>query len=187
MARLRAVLVLALAGSLVYLFRLPDVRPLRTRNPKETAYTALRREQARRAGKRLEIRMAWADWQSISPHLKNAVLVAEDDMFYRHGGVDWEGVREALRRDWEEKRLAYGGSTITQQVARNLYLSPSKNPLRKAKELLIARRLEKTLGKKRIFELYLNIAEWGKGVFGCEAAARAYFGKSAADLTADEA
>ena len=108
-------------------------------------------------------------------------------MFYRHHGVDWEATRAALERDWKAKRLAYGGSTITQQVARNLYLSPSKNPLRKLKEVLIARSLEKRLSKRRIFELYLNIAEWGKGIYGAEAASQAYFGKHASDLTPEEA
>jgi monofunctional biosynthetic peptidoglycan transglycosylase len=128
--------------------------------------------------------MIWTRWEDFSPHLKNAVLTAEDDMFYRHEGVDWEGTRNALAKDWEQKRLAFGGSTITQQVARKLYLSPSRNPLRKIKEFFIARRLERELGKRRIFELYLNIAEWGKGIFGAEAAARHYFRRPARDLTA---
>src|ERR1700757_1526363 len=92
----------------------------------------------------------------------------------------------AFDRDIAEKRLAFGGSTLTQQVARNLFLSPSKNPLRKLKELLIAKRLEKDLGKRRIFEIYLNVAEWGKGIYGCEAAAQAYFAKPCSDLTVDE-
>jgi len=177
----------ALLASLVYIFWLPDVRPLRRNNPKTTSYIELRRSQARRSGKRFDPRLNWLPWVKISQHLKNAVLIAEDDAFYRHDGVDWDSVRTALERDWQMRRLAYGGSTITQQVARNLYLSPSKNPLRKVKELLIARRLEKELGKRRIFELYLNIAEWGKGIYGAEAAAQAYFGKSAADLSAEEA
>jgi len=180
-------LAAALAASALYLFWLPDVAPLKRSNPKTTSYIELRKAQARRAGKKFSPRMVWVPWDRISAHLKHAVLVAEDDTFYRHKGVDWDGVQVALRKDWEQKRLAYGGSTITQQVARNLYLSPSKNPLRKLKELLIARDLEKTLGKRRIFELYLNIAEWGKGIYGAQAAAEAYFGKSAADLDPDEA
>lgn len=170
-----------------YLSFLPDVRPLRRSNPRTTAYMELRKEQARAKGQKLALRHEWIAFDRISPHLKDAVLTAEDDMFYRHDGVDWEAVRVALEKDLRKGKLAHGGSTITQQVAKNLYLSPSRNPLRKLKELLIARKLEKELGKRRIFELYLNIAEWGKGVFGCEAAARAYFGKSAADLTVDEA
>jgi monofunctional biosynthetic peptidoglycan transglycosylase len=101
--------------------------------------------------------------------------------------VDWAAQRVAWERNISERKLAHGGSTITQQLARNLYLSPSRNPLRKIKEALIARRLEKVLGKRRILELYLNCAEWGSGVFGAEAAAQAYFGKSAAELAPDEA
>ncbi|MDD5657924.1 MAG: monofunctional biosynthetic peptidoglycan transglycosylase, partial [Elusimicrobia bacterium] len=175
-----------MAASALYVLWLPDVAPLKRGNPRTTSYIELRRRAARRSGRRFQPRMSWLSWDRISPHLKHAVLVAEDDTFYRHKGVDWDSVRVALEKDWELKRLAYGGSTITQQVARNLYLSPSKNPLRKLKELLIARRLERALGKRRIFELYLNIAEWGKGIYGAEAAAQAYFGKSARDLTVDE-
>jgi monofunctional biosynthetic peptidoglycan transglycosylase len=122
----------------------------------------------------------------ISKNLQQAVLMAEDDAFYRHGGVDWNSLRSALEKDWELKRMAYGGSTITQQVARNLYLSPSKNPLRKIKEMLIAWRLERDLGKRRIFEIYLNIAEWGDGIYGAQAAAWAYFGKPASQLNLEE-
>lgn len=176
-----------LIASLAYVFWLPDVRPLKKSNPKSTAFIELRRAQAEKAGKTFKPTLIWVPYGQISEHLRHAVLVAEDDMFWKHDGVDWDGVRLALERDWEEKRLAYGGSTITQQVAKNLYLSPSKNPLRKVKEYFIARRLEKELGKRRIFELYLNIAEWGRGIYGAEAAARAYFGKSAAELTPDEA
>ncbi|MBI4676957.1 MAG: monofunctional biosynthetic peptidoglycan transglycosylase [Elusimicrobia bacterium] len=177
----------AFAASAAYVLWLPDVAPLKRSNPKTTCYVELRRAQAAKRGKKLQIRMQWVPWDRISEHLKHAVFIAEDDMFYQHQGVDWEAVRVAFAKDWEEKRLAYGGSTITQQVARNLYLSPSKNPLRKVKEILVAYKLEKVLGKRRIFELYLNIAEWGKGIFGAEAAAQAYFGKPAADLTVDEA
>lgn len=115
------------------------------------------------------------------------MFIAEDDMFYRHQGIDWDATWAAFQKDWKEMRLAAGGSTITQQLARNLYLSPTKNPLRKVKEMLIARDLEKRLGKRRIFELYLNVAEWGKGIYGAEAAAQAYFGKSAAALSPEEA
>lgn len=161
--------------------------PLKRRNPTTTAYIELRERQALREGKPLRKQMIWAGWSDISENLKHAVFIAEDDTFYRHNGIDWDGIRLALARDLQEKRLAYGGSTITQQVARNLYLSPSKNPLRKIKESLIARRLEKNLSKRRIFELYLNIAEWGKGIFGAEAAAQAYFGKHASELEPEEA
>lgn len=181
--KLSAVSVLA---SAVYVFWLPDVTPLKSKNPTTTTYMVLRERQAKRAGKPFSKSMIWVGSDEISEHLKHAVIIAEDDMFYVHKGVDWEGVRAALERDWKEKKLAYGGSSITQQVAKNLYLSPARNPLRKIKEVLIAWRLEKTLGKRRILEIYLNIAEWGKGIYGVEAAARAYFNKSAAELNPEE-
>jgi len=143
--------------------------------------------QAAAKGKKLSRNIIWTGWDGISENLKHAVLVAEDDNFYGHKGVDWESTWRAVKTDLKARRLARGGSTITQQVARNLYLSPSKNPLRKVKEILIARRLEKTLGKRRIFEIYLNVAEWGKGIYGAQAASTAYFGKNALELTPEEA
>ena len=178
--------VLLLLGA-AYVFWLPDVSELKKKNPAETSFMRIKESQARAQGKKLGRDMVWTGWDGISENLKHAVLVAEDDGFYRHNGVDWESTRKAIETDWKKKRFAKGGSTITQQLARNLYLSPSKNPLRKIKELLIARRLEKVLGKRRIFEIYLNVAEWGRGVYGAEAAARAYFGKGAAELTPEEA
>ena len=189
----RELLLLAgLAGfvfllSALYVLWLPEVSEFKKKNPAETSFMRLKERQAARLGKRLPRRLVWTPWHGISENLKHAVLVAEDGGFYRHKGVDWESTKKAIETDWKQRRFAKGGSTITQQVARNLYLSPSKNPLRKIKEILIARRLEKELGKRRIFELYLNIAEWGKGIWGAEAAAQAYFGHSAADLTPEEA
>lgn len=173
--------------SAAYLLWLPDVRPLKEHNPSVTSYMLLKEHRAAALGKKLERRMAWTEWDNISEHLKHAVLVAEDDGFYLHKGVDWTSTWKAIKSDLRTRRLARGGSTITQQTARNLYLSPSKNPLRKIKEILIARRLEKHLGKRRIFEIYLNVAEWGKGIYGAQAAAQAYFGKNASDLTPEEA
>lgn len=170
-----------------YVFWLPDISELRRKNPLETSFMRVKEKQAAAQGRKLGRTIVWKGWDGISDNLKHAVLVAEDDGFYRHKGVDWESTRKALETDWKEKRFARGGSTITQQLARNLYLSPSKNPLRKIKELLIARQLERVLGKRRIFEIYLNVAEWGKGIYGAEAAARAYFGKGAADLDPEEA
>jgi len=171
---------------LAYLLWLPDVRQLKKKNPVETSYMLIKERQAAASGKKLGRNISWAGWDDISGNLKHAVLVAEDGNFYRHKGVDWEGTLDALKTDWKTKKMAHGGSTITQQLARNLYLSPSKNPLRKIKEILIARRLEKELGKRRIFEIYLNIAEWGKGIYGAQAASLAYFGHGAADLTPEE-
>jgi monofunctional biosynthetic peptidoglycan transglycosylase len=187
LSRLAAAALVAAAAAAAWTLSLPDVRPLRRRPPKTTAYIELRRREEAAKGRRLDLRWSWVPYDRISPHLRDAVVTAEDDVFWRHDGVDWPALRAAWERDRREGKLASGGSTITMQLARNLYLSPSKNPLRKIKEILIARRLEKELGKRRILETYLNVVEWGKGVFGCEAAARAYFGKSCADLTADEA
>lgn len=173
--------------SVIYVFWLPDVVPLRKQNPTVTSYMLIKEKRTAAKGGKLHRKIAWTGWDKISEHLKHAVMIAEDDNFYRHNGVDWGNTWRAVKKDWSKKRLAYGGSTITQQVARNLYLSPAKNPLRKIKEILIARKLEKALGKRRIFEIYLNIAEWGKGIYGAQAASTAYFGKDVSELDPEEA
>lgn len=123
----------------------------------------------------------------MSPHLQKAVIVAEDASFYHHQGFDWEGLKEAVTRNVEKGRLRRGGSTITQQLAKNLYLTTEKNLFRKAHEAMLTWALERALTKKRILELYLNVAEWGQGVFGAEEAARYHIGRSAGDLSPDEA
>ena len=166
---------------------LPDVRPLRTSNPQTTAFIELRAREARAQGKQPRRIQRWIGYRSISPQLKRAVLVAEDDAFWQHDGVDYVELRKSIEKDWAQGRFLRGGSTITQQLAKNLYLSPSKNPLRKLRELMIARRLEATLTKARIFELYLNVIEWGDGIYGAEAAAETYFHASAANLGPAEA
>jgi monofunctional biosynthetic peptidoglycan transglycosylase len=165
---------------------LPDVRVLRTENPEETAFMRLRTEEAARAGDELKRAYRWVDYNRISPHLKRAVLVAEDSSFWEHDGIDFQQIKESMEINFERMEFARGASTITQQLAKNLYLTPSKNPVRKLRELLIARRLEAELSKRRILELYLNVIEWGDGIFGAEAAARRHFHKSAAALSADE-
>jgi monofunctional biosynthetic peptidoglycan transglycosylase len=165
----------------------PDVASLRTEDPETTAFMERRKRELKRAGKTDELDYRFVTYGRISSNLRRAVLVSEDNAFYDHEGVDVEGMKEALRRNWEERRIAGGGSTITQQLAKNLYLSPSKNPLRKVKEYLIARAMEKELSKKRILELYLNVVELGERVYGAEAGARHYFGKSAAALNPSEA
>jgi monofunctional biosynthetic peptidoglycan transglycosylase len=165
----------------VYL-TLPDVRSLKTINPTTTAFMDLRAREARDKGRRPRRVQRWVSYVRVSQDLKRAVLVAEDDAFWRHEGVDFEQLQESLEIDWTRGRFARGGSTITQQLAKNLYLSPSKNPLRKLRELIIARRLEAELKKARILELYLNVIEWGDGVYGVEAATRAYFDTSAAEV-----
>ena len=161
---------------------LPDVRPLRATNPPTTAFIELRAGDARSRGETPRRVQKWVRYRDISADLKRAVLVAEDDAFWQHEGVDFEQLQESLEIDWAHGRFVRGGSTITQQLAKNLYLSPSKNPIRKLRELVIARRLEAELPKARIFELYLNVIEWGEGVYGAEAAAQTYFHEPAADL-----
>jgi monofunctional glycosyltransferase len=172
---------------LAYLYlTLPDVRALKTSNPSSTAFIDLREREARSNGKEPRRRQRWVAYSQVSQDLKRAVLVAEDAAFWQHEGVDVEQLQESLEKDWARMQFARGGSTITQQLAKNLYLSPSKNPLRKLRELIIARRLEAELKKARIFELYLNVIEWGDGVYGVEAASRIYFQLSAAELGPEE-
>ena len=147
----------------------------------------LRDREYSEKGIRVSRRQIWVPYGAISEHLKKAVLISEDASFFSHTGVDIKELQEALKKDWDTARFARGGSTITMQLAKNLYLNPSKNPLRKAKEIIIAWQLERALPKRRIFEIYLNVVEWGQNVYGAEAAARHYFGKAAADLDALEA
>ena len=187
---LRATVALVAIGfvylTYVYL-TLPDVRPLATVNPTTTAFIELRKREAAEAGRKLQIRQQWVPYARLSNTLRRAVLVAEDSAFFDHEGVDFKEIRASLEANWEEGKFSRGASTITQQLAKNLYLSPSRNPVRKLKELMITRRLEAALSKRRILEIYLNVIEWGDGIFGAEAASRAYFGKPASALSADEA
>jgi len=178
---LAAILVFAYVAY-IYL-TLPDVRPLATENPKTTAFMQLRIEEARSAGRKFSIRQQWVPYSRISPLLKRAVIVTEDAAFFDHDGIDHDEIKASLEKNWEEGQFLRGASTITQQLAKNLYLSPSYDPLRKLKELIIARRLEVALSKTRILELYLNVIEWGDRVWGAEAAARTYFGSAAASLS----
>ena len=170
----------------VYL-TLPDVRPLRTGNPDTTAFIELRAREARARNAQPRRVQRWVPYGRISQQLKRAVLVTEDSAFWQHDGLDYQQIRESIEVNLERREFARGASTITQQLAKNLYLSPSKNPVRKLRELLIARRLEAELPKQRILEVYLNVIEWGDGIYGAEAAARTYFGKSAGQLSAPEA
>ena len=168
--------------SYVYLM-LPDVRPLATVNPTSTAFMRLREREADGEGLKSKYVYRWVPYSRISPSLKRAVLVAEDSAFWDHEGIDVEEIRRAIHDGLAKGQAPRGASTITQQLAKNLYLSPSYDPLRKIKELIIARRLEVALSKARIFEIYLNVIEWGDRVWGAEAAARTYFGVPAASLS----
>ncbi|TSA02717.1 MAG: monofunctional biosynthetic peptidoglycan transglycosylase [Nitrospiraceae bacterium] len=186
----RLALLLALSGAIIALYwyvTLPDVAALARTNPSTTAFIESRKSEAAARGRSFRLQWTWVPLAHMSSHLTRAVLAAEDAAFYRHKGFDWDGLREAVMRNWEKGQLRRGGSTITQQLAKNLYLSPEKNLFRKGHEAMLAWELERTLSKKRILELYLNVAEWGHGVYGAEAAARHHFGKSAEDLSPDEA
>ena len=175
-------------GCAVYAYlTLPNVRILRTENPPTTAFIELRSREAAARGEAPRRLQRWVTYGRISPNLTRAVLVAEDGKFWQHDGVDYEQLRDAIEVNVERMEFYRGASTITQQLAKNLYLSPSKNPIRKLRELLIARRLEAELSKQRILELYLNVIEWGDGIYGAEAAARRYFKTSAAQLGPQEA
>ena len=161
----------SLYAAFIYL-TLPDVRPLRTANPDTTAFMELRAREARAKGAAPKKVQRWVPYSRISGNLKRAVLVAEDSGFWQHEGIEFEQMKESIEANIERLEFARGGSTITQQLAKNLYLSPSKNPIRKVREILIARRLEAELTKQRILELYLNVIEWGDDIYGAEAAAR---------------
>jgi monofunctional glycosyltransferase len=166
---------------------LPDVRPLRTQTPTSTAFMRMRAAEAAKEGKTVAIVQRYVRYGRISPILIRAVLAAEDAAFFSHDGVDYEELRISMTTNLERWQLLRGGSTITQQLAKNLYLSPSRNPYRKIQELLITRRLEAELSKVRILELYLNLIEWGDGIWGAEAASQRYFGIPASDLNAEQA
>ncbi|MBN1406180.1 MAG: monofunctional biosynthetic peptidoglycan transglycosylase [Calditrichaceae bacterium] len=174
-------------GYAIYFFaNLPDVSYLKSENPKITALMQLRIDQAKAENKKFKLRQKWVRYQAIPDLLKKSIRISEDASFYKHDGIDFEELKESLKRNLEEGELARGGSTITQQLAKNLYLSTEKSFLRKIKEYFIAKRLEKELSKYRIFHLYLNVIEFGRGVFGVEAASRFYFGKSVGNLTLEE-
>ena len=166
---------------------LPDVRPLIKQHPTTTAFMRLRAAEARAAGRSPRTVHRWVSYSRISPALVRAVRVTEDAAFFQHEGVDFDELKAALEDHLDGGKPMRGASTITQQLAKNLYLSPSRNPARKLSELLITRRLEAELSKGRILELYLNLIEWGDGIWGAEAAARTYFGVSAAELTDEQA
>lgn len=189
-SRLKLIIALCLFGliaSITVYFVYPNVGKLAKENPKKSAFMEYREAEWADQGKKIKITQYWVPLGRISPALVKAVLIGEDDKFYQHEGFDFDAMQKAIEKDIAEKKFKFGGSTISQQLAKNLFLTPSKNPVRKIKEAILTWRIEHTLTKKRILELYLNVAEWGEGIFGIEAAARHYYGKSAAGLGPYEA
>lgn len=188
---LRNIAILLFAIFLVDIMRyfvVPDIAGLEKSTPETTAFMEYRMEAWRRAGygaRKVDRRVV--PLSAISKNLQKAVLIAEDDKFWQHDGFDYDAMEYALEKNLKDRRISMGGSTISQQLAKNLYLTPSKNPVRKIKEAILTWRIERTLSKRRILELYLNSAEWGDGIFGIEAAARRYYGLSARSLTARQA
>lgn len=187
-ARLAAVFAATAFAIIAYVYlTLPDVRVLASTNPESTAFMRLRAEEAADEGRTLRHVHRWMPYERISKNLVRTVLVAEDSRFWEHEGIDIEEIRKSMEINVEQGAAVRGASTITQQLAKNLYLSPSRDPLRKLRELIIARRMEAALPKARILELYLNVIEWGDGIWGADAAARTYFGVPASALSREQA
>jgi len=205
-----AVLVLPIFSLFLWFLLLPWPVTLRWKDPARTAFMEYRIKEARRAGGEFTLRQEWLPLAEISPNLRRAVLVAEDDRFYQHRGIDWRALAEEVHYQgdtafswWsaDDRRalgdaLAYvranrgeikGRSTLTQQLAKNLYFTPDRSFARKLNEAVVAKRLELFLSKDRILEIYLNVVEWGPGIFGSEAAAQAHFHRGAGDLTLEQA
>jgi len=153
----------------------------------ETSFMRYRMDELRARNPKAELRFQWVPYERISANLKRAMIAAEDAKFVDHEGFDWDGIQKAMERNERRGRIVAGGSTITQQLAKNLFLSPQRSWLRKGQEAAITMMLEALLPKRRILEIYLNVVEWGSGVFGAEAAARRHFGVAASQLSAEQA
>jgi monofunctional biosynthetic peptidoglycan transglycosylase len=189
LAALAAAALLAALAAWVWVGLPPraEVRALARTNPSRTRLMAQREEGARARGRRVRTAQAWVPLSRVSRHLIHAVLASEDQNFFGHEGVDWKAIEESIETNVEKRRFARGGSTITQQLVKNLYFGTRKSLVRKARELVVARWMESDLSKARILALYLNLIEWGDGVYGCEAAARRWYGKPVSDLSVAEA
>ncbi|ADR33152.1 monofunctional biosynthetic peptidoglycan transglycosylase [Sulfuricurvum kujiense DSM 16994] len=189
MQKLKTILLLLLLAGAIDIgryFIYPNIDDLKDIRPIPTAFMEYRQNEWADENRDMEITQKWVSMSQISPNVIKAVLIGEDDKFWNHDGFDVTGMEQALERSLKKGSVA-GGSTISQQLSKNLYLSPSKNPVRKIKEAIITWRIEHALSKRRILEIYLNVAEWGDGIFGIEAAARHYYHKSAKNLTGQEA
>ena len=155
--------------------------------PADTSFMRYRLVELREKNASAGLRYQWVDYDHIATNLKRALIAAEDAKFVEHEGFDWDGIQLALDKNWKRGKTVAGGSTISQQLAKNLFLTPTKSWVRKGEEALITLMLESALDKERILELYLNVIEWGSGVFGAEAASQRYFGVHASQLSADQA
>jgi monofunctional glycosyltransferase len=178
---------LALLAFLPQLWFLGHVVYWKHADPRSSSFMEARLETLQAKDPRAKLSQQWMDYSRVSVHLKRAVIAAEDARFVQHEGFDWEGIQRAIDRNQKRGKVVAGGSTITQQLAKNLFLSGERSLLRKGQEAIIAAMLEAVLDKRRIFEIYLNVAEWGENVFGAEAAARHYYGISAAQLGPEQA
>ncbi len=176
-------LALAVGGVAALWLVLPDPAPLARKAPKTTALIEQRRAEARAKRRALHVQRTWVGLEQIPRHVRDAVILSEDARFFGHEGIDWDATRAAAEHDFARGRLARGGSTITQQLAKNLWLGTERSLWRKAKEAVLAWKLERALSKPRILALYFNVVELGHGVFGFEAGARARFGVGAAELS----
>lgn len=183
----RGLALLVLLVLLMQLWYLGWVVWWRFVTPGTTSFMDLRLTELREKKPGVELKHQWQPYERISIHLKRAVVAAEDDKFIDHEGFDWEGIQKAMEKNERKGRIVAGGSTISQQLAKNLFLSASKTPWRKAQEAVITLMLETLWDKRRILEVYLNVVEWGDGIFGAEAAAKRYFGTTAARLGPEQA
>ena len=156
-------------------------------NPSSTAFMDARLERLREKNPQARLEFRWVPYARISSNLKRSIVIAEDAKFADHQGFDWDGIRNAYERNRQKGKVVAGGSTITQQLAKNLFLSGERTWWRKAQEAAITVMIEAVMSKKRIFEIYLNVIEWGNGVFGAEAAAQYHFGVPASQLSAEQA
>lgn len=182
-----ALIIIVIASDLIWYFFVVDVNQLKTKNPDTTAFMKYREKQWKREKRRVRVYQEWVALGAISADARRAVVIAEDAKFWKHDGFDFEAMQNAIEKDLKKGKMAAGASTISMQAAKNLFLSPSKTPVRKINEAILTWRMEKTLSKKRILEIYLNIAEWGDGIFGIEAASRTYFNHSASLIDKKEA
>ena len=183
----RGILLLAALFLLMQCWYLAHVLWWKAFDPSSTAFMEAGLERLQEKKPDAELRYRWVDYNRVSMNLKRAVIAAEDSRFLEHEGFDWEGIEKAVEKNLKKGRIVAGGSTISQQLAKNLFLSASRNPFRKLQEAVITVMIENLWSKHRILEVYLNVIEWGNGIYGAEAASQRYFKSSAASLGPDQA